>query len=78
MLRTAQSCACMIDSKLKEMPFHRVNSPLTAPVISLLPSGTQEVQKMGHRTLLVEALTNLVVTALMGLSIKPKGMTISL
>ena len=31
---------CMMDSKLKEMPFHRVNSPLTAPVISLLPSGT--------------------------------------
>lgn len=35
-----------------------------------------EVQKIGHRTLLVEALTNLVVTALIGLSIKPNGMTI--
>ena len=31
---------CRIDSKLKVRPFQRVNSPLTAPVISRLPSGT--------------------------------------
>ena len=35
------SCVtCRIDSKLKVRPFQRVNSPLTAPVISRLPSGT--------------------------------------
>ena len=31
---------CKIDSKLKVRPFQSVNSPLTAPVINRLPSGT--------------------------------------
>jgi hypothetical protein len=30
---------CNIVSKLKVSPFHRVNSPLEAPVTNLLPSG---------------------------------------
>ena len=65
---TGLSWACKIVSKLKVSPFHRVNSPLEAPVISLLPSGVQERQNIGHLILLVAVLTNLVVTALTGLS----------
>lgn len=59
---------CNIVSKLKVRPFQRVNSPDDAPVTSRLPSGVQAMQKIGQRILLVAVLTNLVVTALMGLS----------
>lgn len=31
-VRTAESCACKIVSKLKVRPFHSVNSPLVEPV----------------------------------------------
>ncbi|KAA1067189.1 hypothetical protein PGTUg99_025546 [Puccinia graminis f. sp. tritici] len=37
--RTAVSCACRIVSKLNVSAFHRVNSPLVAPVSTLLASG---------------------------------------
>lgn len=40
---------CIIVSKLKAMPFHRVNSPLLEPVRSRRPSGV-------HRTMLTGCL----------------------
>lgn len=52
---------CRIVSKLKVRPFHKVNSPLDAPVTRRRPSGVQSTQKMGQRILLVEVRTNLVV-----------------
>ncbi|KYN44006.1 hypothetical protein ALC56_01544, partial [Trachymyrmex septentrionalis] len=58
-----------IVSKLKVRPFHKVNSPLEAPVTRRLPSGVQAIQKIGQRILLVAVFTNLVVTAFIGLSI---------
>jgi hypothetical protein len=60
-------------SKLKVRPFQRVNSPLDEPVTSLLPSGVQRTQNIGHLILLVEVLTNLVVTQLTGLSNNDMG-----
>lgn len=59
---------CRIVSKLNVRPFHNVNSPLEAPVTRRLPSGVQAIQKIGHRILFVAVFTNLVVTALIGLS----------
>lgn len=56
-------------SKLNVSPFHNVNSPELAPVTSRRPSGVQANVKIGHRILFVAVLTNLVVTALIGLSI---------
>ncbi|KYN00308.1 hypothetical protein ALC62_08951, partial [Cyphomyrmex costatus] len=56
-----------IVSKLKVRPFHKVNSPLEAPVTRRLPSGVQAIQKIGQRILLVAVFTNLVVTAFIGL-----------
>ena len=73
MARTGESCACRMVSKLKVSPFQRVNSPLDAPVISLRPSGVQARVKTGHRILLVAVFTNLVVTALAGLSRRATG-----
>ncbi|KYN10579.1 hypothetical protein ALC57_17184, partial [Trachymyrmex cornetzi] len=55
-----------IVSKLKVRPFHKVNSPLEAPVTRRLPSGVQAIQKIGQRILLVAVFTNLVVTAFIG------------
>ena len=55
-------------SKLKVRPFHKVNSPLDAPVINLLPSGVQASVNIGHLILLVAVLMNFVVTELIGLS----------
>ena len=49
---------------MKVSPFHRVNSPEEAPVMSLLPSGVQASVKTGQRILFVAVLTNLVATAL--------------
>lgn len=60
-------------SKLKVSPFQRVNSPLDEPVTNLRPSGVQRTQKIGHLILLVDVLTNLVVTQLIGLSSKDIG-----
>jgi hypothetical protein len=53
-------------SKLKEFPFHKVNSPLAAPVITLLASGVHLAAFIGHRTLFNEMCTNLVATAFKG------------
>jgi hypothetical protein len=39
MARMAVSWACRIVSKLKVVPFQRVNSPVEAPVRIRLPSG---------------------------------------
>merc|ERR1740137_97250 len=77
MALTGLSCACRMVSKLKVSPFHRVNSPLEAPVIRRRPSGVQDRQKMGHRILLVAVFTNLVVTALTELSRVSWGGTMS-
>lgn len=60
---------CKIVSKLNVSPFHRVNSPLDAPVTSRLPSGVHAIQKIGHRILFVAVFTNLVVTEFIGLSV---------
>lgn len=60
---------CKIVSKLNVSPFHSVNSPDDAPVTRRLPSGVHANVNMGHRILFVAVLTNLVVTALIGLSI---------
>lgn len=38
-------------SKLKVSPFHKVNSPLEAPVTNLLPSGVHLTTNTGHFTL---------------------------
>ena len=46
---TAESCACSMVSKLKVRPFHKVNSPDDAPVISLRPSGVHASVNIGHR-----------------------------
>lgn len=59
---------CKIVSKLNVRPFHSVNSPELAPVISLRPSGVHASVKIGHLILLVAVLTNLVVIALLGFS----------
>src|SRR5262249_2720700 len=48
MARMAASWACRIVSKLKLLPFHRVNSPEAAPVSSRLPSGVHLTTFMGH------------------------------
>jgi hypothetical protein len=45
----ATSCACIIVSKLKPVPFHKVNSPLLDAVSNLRPSGV-------HRTTLTGCL----------------------
>lgn len=55
-------------SKLKVKPFHSVNSPELAPVTKRLPSGVHANVNIGQRILFVAVLTNLVVTALEGLS----------
>mmetsp|Transcript_26849 Transcript_26849/g.70498 ORF Transcript_26849/g.70498 Transcript_26849/m.70498 type:complete len:246 (+) Transcript_26849:966-1703(+) len=48
MSRTPDWWACKIVSKLNVSPFHSVNSPVDAPVISLRPSGVHLRQKIGH------------------------------
>lgn len=62
------SLTCKIVSKLNVNPFHSVNSPDDAPVTKRRPSGVHASVKIGHRILLVAVFTNLVVTALIGLS----------
>ena len=47
---------CKIVSKLKVNPFHRVNSPLEAPVINRRPSGVHVRQNTGQRILFVATL----------------------
>ena len=47
---------CKIVSKLNVNPFHRVNSPLEAPVINRRPSGVHVRQNTGQRILFVIAL----------------------
>lgn len=59
---------CKIVSKLNVNPFQSVNSPELAPVTNRRPSGVQARVNIGHRILFVAVFTNLVVTALMGLS----------
>lgn len=46
----APSLTCIMVSKLKAIPFHRVNSPLVDPVNNRRPSGV-------HRTTLTGCLT---------------------
>ena len=53
---------------LKILSWRRERHSFERPVINLRPSGVQERQKMGHRILFVAVFTNLVVTALTGLS----------
>lgn len=65
-------------SKLKVSPFHKVNSPLEAPVTNRLPSGVHLTTNTGHLTLFVDVLTNFVVTAFIGLFNIPIGGTRSL
>lgn len=60
---------CKIVSKLNVKPFHSVNSPELAPVTKRRPSGVQASVNIGQRILFVAVLTNLVVTAFIGLSI---------
>lgn len=43
-------------SKLKVVPFHRVNSPVEAPVRILLPSGVHYVKQRYEMGLIVEFL----------------------
>lgn len=76
-LEVVYSPTCKEFSKVRLMPFQRVNSPLWAPQMTLLPSGTHEVQNIGQRTLLETARTNLVVTELTGDSNSPWGSTSS-
>lgn len=65
----ANTLTCRIVSKLNVKPFHNVNSPELAPVTRRLPSGVHANVNIGHRILFVAVLTNLVVTAFVGLSI---------
>src|SRR5690242_16688629 len=55
--RMAASWACMMVSKLKPMPFHRVNSPLVEPVSRRRPSGVHLTTLMGCLTLLSDEWT---------------------
>lgn len=42
------STTCIINSKLNDIPFHNVNSPLDEAVSSLLPSGVHSTTLMGN------------------------------
>lgn len=64
----ADVLTCNIVSKLNVSPFQRVNSPDDAPVTNRRPSGVHANVNIGQRILFVAVLTNLVVTALIGLS----------
>ena len=66
----AESCACMMVSKLKPVPFQRVNSPLLEAVNSLLPSGVHRTTLTGCLTLFREVwrcFTGMEVAACAGL-----------
>lgn len=56
----------MIVSKLKVKPFHKVNSPLEAPVNSRFPSGVHFKSFIGDLNLLVDVCTNFVATQAFG------------
>jgi hypothetical protein len=66
-----------VQRRCEVIPFHRVNSPLEAPVTSRRPSGVHAIEKIGHLILLVADLTYLVVTAFVELSNCIAGGTVS-
>mmetsp|Transcript_7088 Transcript_7088/g.24386 ORF Transcript_7088/g.24386 Transcript_7088/m.24386 type:complete len:287 (-) Transcript_7088:291-1151(-) len=66
--RTALCWAWMMVSKLKHMPFHRVNSPLWQPVRRRRPPGVHTRAFTGHLILFVLTWTNLVLKLLAGVS----------